>query len=109
MAFDKSAFFAALKPKTIDEPLDGFGIVRMSQLSVTEIDSIRSACSSDDAKKELGLRIIISTVVDGDTGARVFSDDDIEQFRVSSNEAVEALATKALKFNNLLKDEAAPN
>lgn len=108
MSFDKSAFFAALKPKTSDVAVDGFGTVRIAQLSVAEVEAIRKVATNDDAKKEIGLRFVVCAVVDDD-GSRVFSDDDLDQLRASSNEAIEALATAVLKLNGLLKDEAAPN
>jgi hypothetical protein len=108
MSFDKSAFFAALKPKTTDYTVDGFGAVHIAQLSVAEVEAIRNAAKTEDAKKEIGLRFIVLAVLDDD-GNRVFSDADLDQLRASSNESIEALATAVLKLNGLLKDEAAPN
>lgn len=109
MSFDKSAFFAAIKPKTSDYTVDGFGAVHIAQLSVTEVEAIRGGVATDDAaKKEIGLRFVVYAVVDDD-GARVFSDDDLDQLRASSNESIEALAAAVLKLNGLLKDDTAPN
>lgn len=108
MSFDKSAFFAALKPKVSDVTVEGFGAVHIAQLSVLEVEAIRGVATDDAAKKEIGLRFVVYAVVDDD-GARVFSDDDLDQLRASSNEAIESLATAVLKLNGLLKDETAPN
>lgn len=108
MSFDKSAFFAALKPKVTTVEVEGFGAVRIAQLSVAEVETIRGVATDDAAKKEIGLRFVEYAVVDDD-GARVFTDDDLDQLRASSNEAIEALATAVLKQNGLLKDDAAPN
>lgn len=108
MSFDKSAFFAALKPKTSEAAVEGFGTVRVAQLSVSEVEEIRKVATNDEAKKEIGLRFVLAAVVDDD-GSRVFSDDDLAQLRASNNGAIESLATAVLKLNGLLKDEAAPN
>jgi hypothetical protein len=107
-AIDKAALFAAIKPKTAEVNVGGFGAVRIAQLSVSEVEAIRGTMKNDEAKKEIGLRFIIRSVVNED-GSQVFADEDIEQLRGASNAAVEELAASVLKLNGLMKDEAAPN
>lgn len=103
---DKNALLAALAPKRTQFPIDGFGTVDIRQLSVEEVDDIRLAIKSDDAKKdEFGLRLVMLAVAD-DEGNRVFDEADFPKLRASSNVVMDKLVGKALEFNGFKKADA---
>lgn len=104
--FNKSALLAALKPKMSSVEIDGFGLVNIKQLAVTEVDSVRAKLKQDKDKDEsFGLRLVILSVFD-DEGAPAFNDDDLPEIKASSNEAVEKLVAKVLELNGFRKAEA---
>lgn len=108
MAFDKSAFFAAIKPKAEQLTVDGFGAVNIAQLSVSVVDALRATLKAADQSDKFGLRLVVLSVVDDD-GSQVFSDDDLPSLEASSNQAIELLVEKALEVNGFRKAADAKN
>ena len=103
--FGKAALFAALKPKVIDSGIEGFSI---RQLSVGEVDSIRTAMAAAGDSGSFGLRLVAMSVVDGD-GAAVLTEEDIPALQEASNDLVERLTGKALELNGFVKAAEAKN
>lgn len=108
MAFDKSAFFAATKPKVEQVNVDGFGAVNLAQLNVADVDALRKSLNASNESDKFGLRMLLLSVVDDD-GARVFGDDDLPSLEAASNSAIEALVGKTLEVNGFRKAADAKN
>lgn len=106
--FNKSALFAALKPKTQKVPVAGFGDVAMVQLTVDQVEALRADLKKTDKIDEFGLRLVQATVVDSD-GNRVFDDADLASLKTSSNEAMDLLVSEALRVNGFRKSAEAKN
>jgi hypothetical protein len=100
--FDKAALLAAMKPKTAQLSIDGFGDVGIMQLSVAEVEELRSVLKKDDKTDQFGLSMVILSVVDSD-GNRVFTDDDLPALRSASNAVMDALVGKTLEINGFKK------
>lgn len=109
MSFDKTALFAALKPKTKAVLIDGVGNLTAKELSVAQINGIRSklkaASGSDDA---FGLNMVVLSFVD-DEGSPIFSDSDLATLSESSNAEVEKLVFAVLELNGFKKADDAKN
>ena len=103
--FDKAAFLQAIKPKTASAEVAGFGPVSIKQLSVDEVDAVRAKLKADKDTDTFGLRLVTLSVVD-ESGACVFSDEDIPAIRAASNEAIEGLITKVLELNGYQRADA---
>ena len=103
--FDKTAFLQAIKPKTSAVDVEGFGAVTIKQLSVAEVEAVRAKLKKDDDADTFGLRLVTLSVID-ESGAAVFTDEDLPSIRAASNEAVEVLVTKVLELNGFRKAEA---
>jgi hypothetical protein len=107
MSFDKTALFAALKPKTKVVLIDGVGSLTAKELSVAQVNGIRTklkaANGSDDA---FGLNMVVLSFVD-DEGALIFSESDLAGLSESSNAAVEKLVFAALELNGFKKADDA--
>lgn len=109
MAIDKAALFAALKPKTEQVTIEGFGTLGIAQLAVSEVDRLRALLKADGQDDKFGLRLVVACVVD-DEGARVFSEnEDLAALEASSNQAVDLLVSKALEVNGFRKAPDAKN
>jgi hypothetical protein len=102
LQFDKAALLLALKPKTILFAVDGFGEIGIMQLSVAEVEGLRSALKSDDKTDQFGLNMVILSVVDSD-GNRVFMDADMPALKSASNAVMDVLVGKALEVNGFKK------
>ena len=107
-AFDKKALFAALKPKTEHITIDGFGEIGIAQLTVAEVEALRSSIKQDGKDDKFALRLVLASVVDGD-GARVFSEADLPDLEAASNEPIEKLVAKTLQVNGFSKAPEAKN
>ena len=83
--FDKFALVAALKPKTVQVPIEGFGDVGIAQLTVSAVDDLRIALKKEDKVDQFGLRLVQLSVVDPD-GGRVF-----DEMLVQVNRAVDVV------------------
>lgn len=106
--FDKKALFAAIKPKTQQHSVEGFGEVGVVQLSVAQVEEIRESMKKDEKGEAFGLLLVVQAVVDGN-GARIFEESDIADLKASSNNAVDAMVAKALEVNGLKKAPEAKN
>jgi hypothetical protein len=109
MSFDKAALFAALKPKSAEHEVDGFGKVQLRQLSVKEVDAIRAEIKKEQKEKEdgkdtFGLRLVVLSLVDAE-GSRVLSMDDLPELEESSITLMDGLVGKALEVNGFRKPE----
>lgn len=102
---DKSVLFAALKPRISESGIEGFFI---RQLSVAEVESIRTAMKTDGNSDSFGSRLVISSVVD-ELGQNVLSVDDMASLQSLSNELMDKLTGKALELNGFIKAPEAKN
>jgi hypothetical protein len=100
--FDKAALLVALQPKTATLAIDGFGEVGIMQLSVAEVEGLRSALKNDDKTEQFGLNMVVLSVVD-DEGSRVFTNDDMQTLLSASNAAMDVLVGKTLEVNGFRK------
>ena len=106
--FDKAALLIALQPKTTNLTIEGFGDVGIMQLSVAEVEGLRSALKSDDKTDQFGLNMVMLSVVDGD-GNRAFTDADMPALNSASNAAMDVLVGKTLEVNGFKKVTDAKN
>jgi hypothetical protein len=106
--FNKSALLAALKPKTQNVPVEGFGDVTITQLTVDQVEALRADLKKSDKVDEFGLRLVQASVVDSD-GNRVFDDADLAELKTSSNAAMDGLVSEALRVNGFRKPADAKN
>lgn len=95
--FDKSAFFAAAKPKTVSVSVDGFGLVSIVQLRTDEVIALREKHEAAGKSVQFGLLLVAASVVD-DAGMRVFDDSDLEALKRISNAVMEILIGKAFEL-----------
>lgn len=98
MSFDKSALLAALKPVVKDVDVQGFGLVHIKQLSVSENDIVRAAAKPDGSPSAFGLRLVLASVVD-DEGQPVFTEADMQILGEASGTKIEALVNHVLEVN----------
>lgn len=108
LQFDKAALLLALKPKTTSLTIDGFGEIGITQLSVAEVDGLRSALKSDDKTDQFGLNMVMLSVVDSN-GNRVFADEDMPALKAASNAVMDDLVGKTLEVNGFKKVADAKN
>lgn len=113
---NKTLLLAALAAQVVQQHVEGFGPVSIRQLSVAENDRIRAivkAQGDDAAPSEFGLRMLMSAVVDADTGLPVFGEEDLPALRVSAGNKINALIAKVLEVNGFRtqqqQEEAAKN
>jgi hypothetical protein len=106
--FDKAAFLQAIKPKTADVDVEGFGPVKLKQLSVAEVEAERAKLKEDKNDDAFGLHLLAVSLVD-EAGAAVLSADDLPAIREASNGVIEMLVLKVLELNGFRKAEAAKN
>ena len=107
--FNKSALLAALKPKTQTLAIEGFGDVGIVQLTVLQVDTLRTTLDKEGKSDQFGLRMVQLSVVDPEDGAQVFTEDDLVSLQASSNLAVDVLVLKTLEANGFKKAEDAKN
>ena len=100
--FDKAALLAALQPKITTLDIDGFGQVGIMQLSVAEVEGLRSALNQDDKTDQFGLSMVMLSVVD-DERQRVFAEDDLSALKSASNAVMDVLVGKTLEVNGFKK------
>lgn len=106
--FSKNALLAALKPKTEQSEVAGFGSIGVVQLTVAEVEALRASLKKEDKVDQFGLRLVQLSMVDPD-GARIFDDSDFAGLQQSSNASMDMLVSKALEVNGFKKAEAAKN
>ena len=102
MNVDKSALLAALKPKTQNIEVEGFGQVTLKQLTIAEADALRVKLDKDDKSSEFGLSMLGASMID-DEGQRLFSDEELASLRASSGTKIEELVDAVLILNNYKK------
>lgn len=100
MTIDKNALLAALACTTVTVPVQGFGNVSIRQVSVAENDRIRASIKADRdaAHSSFGLRLLVASVVD-DSGAPVFTADDIPALLQAAGRKVDNLVEAVLDAN----------
>jgi hypothetical protein len=106
--FNKAALLAAIQPKTVLVPIEGFGDVGVVQLTVLQVETLRETLKKEGQSDQFGLRMVQISVVDPD-GDRVFDDGDLASLQSSSNSVVDTLVLKTLEVNGFKKAEAAKN
>ncbi len=106
--FNKSGLLTALKPKTQNVAIEGFGDVAIIQLTVDQVEALRADLRKTDKVEEFGLRLVQASVVDED-GNRVFDDADLAALKTSSNAAMDGLVSEALRVNGFRKAPDAKN
>lgn len=98
---DKIALLSALAANVTTVAVDGFGDVRMRQLTVAENDICRAAAKADQAaSSEFGLRLVMYSVID-EAGGQVFSEQDLPALRDAGGAKIDALVSKVLEHNGL--------
>ena len=100
--FNKLSLLAALKPKTVQVLVEGFGDVGIVQLTVSEVDALRATLKKEDKVDQFGLHLVQLSVVDPN-GACVFDESDLADLQGSSNAAMDGLVSKALETNGFKK------
>ena len=108
MAFDKTAFFAAIQPKTEVTTVAGFGDVILKQLKVIETDAMRANLEDSGDSNQFGIDLLVQSMVD-DAGNQIFTSDDVSALKNSSNQPIEALIGVALDLNGFKKAVDAKN
>lgn len=99
MSFDKTLFLASLQPQITTTDLEGFGPVRLRQITVAENDIIRAAAGrADVVASEFGLRLLSMALID-DAGAAVFTPDDLQALRTASGTKIDSLIAQVLELN----------
>lgn len=99
----KTKFLEALAPKIQTIDVEGYGSVRLRELTVAENDGIRDHVKAmpDSAHSEVGLRVLVASALDDD-GQPLLGEDDLVALRQSSGPRVERLVFKALEVNGQL-------
>ncbi len=102
--FNKAVFFAALAPVISSLTIEGYGTVKMKQLTSDEVIDVREKLKTneEEGKKSFGLSLVVLSVVD-DEGKTVLSDEDINLLKESRNDLVDELVGKALEINGFIK------
>ena len=100
--FDKSALFAALKPKMQTVTLEGFGELSVMQLSVRQVEALRADVKKDDTTDNFSLRLVQLCVFDAQ-GQQVFDAADITAMQDFSNSGMDELVNHALIVNGFQK------
>lgn len=107
--FSKVDLLAALRPTIEEMEVDGFGTVAIKQLTVRESDALRANLKKDDDSSEFGLRLLGVSMIDKETGARIFSDDEMDSLREASGPKIETLIKRVLEINNYRKADQEKN
>lgn len=108
MSISKADLLAALLPKNETVTIDGIGDLTVRQLTVSESDTLRSTADKEDKTSAFGLRLLGMSLVD-DSGARMFSDDEIADLKNSSGTQVDKLIESCLILNGYKKAADAKN
>ncbi len=95
---------AALAPVTTTTEVEGFGTLRIKQLTVGENDAVRATVKKDAAGSEFGLRLLMAAVVD-DAGQPVFTLDDMPALLAASGTKIDALIKQVLEINGFKGSE----
>ena len=106
---DRETFFSKPeRPKTIDITLDDGRVVTARKLSQAEVETLKKRYSSDDKALE-GLRYVVCrTVVDRESGERVFKDEDLQKLADSDFDVIQTIADEVVKFSGMGKDAKKP-
>lgn len=100
---DKISLLAALAAAVTTVPVEGFGDVRLRQLSVVESDKARAEAQKQDAEpSEFGLRLLVASVINVD-GSPFFTEEDLPALRESAGTKIDSLVAKVLEHNGLSK------
>ena len=98
------ALLAALAATTVAIEVDGFGPVRVREITVAETDQIAKLAkdSKDGNASEFGLHLLIRAVQDED-GNPLFDDVDLPALRASASSKVDVLVGHVLEVNKFKK------
>lgn len=98
----KSKLFAALAPRTTDHPVDGFGTIKLRELTVAENDAIAAkvkAMGEAAGSSELGLQLLLASAVNDDGTPMLTEAEDLPELRKSAGQRVQTLVLKVLEIN----------
>lgn len=107
-ANDKKALLAALKPKTHDHTIEGFGKVGITQLSIGEVEKLRELAKKEGKLDKFAYLLTIRCVVD-EEGNPFFGDDDLTDLEAGSNDVMEALVGRVFDLHGYGKKAAEKN
>ena len=106
MTIDKAALLQSLVPTVQPVTVDGMPPLWCRQISVADSAQVRQA-SKDAAGPEFGLRLLVTAICD-ETGAPVFTADDLPALRTAADGKISKLVEAALLVNGYTK-AAGPN
>lgn len=98
--FDKAALFAALKPKFKVVNIEGFGDIRISEISAGKAKEAREC--AEKSKNDFWVHLLIFCATDF-FGKNIFNEDDIPTILESGNAGIDALVAAALQVNGYTK------
>lgn len=104
--FDKAALFAALKPKFKIINIDGFGDIRIKEITAGE--SANANKRAKESGEEFWTHLLVTCATDLQ-GNKIFTEEDIPAILESGNAGVDAMVGAALVVNGFKKDTAEKN
>jgi hypothetical protein len=101
---------AALATTSVTVSVDGYGNVRIRQISVAESDEVAAIAraNKEGSPSEFGLNLLVRAVLDED-GVPLFDDTDLPALRACAGTKVDALVGKVLEVNKFKKAEDEKN
>jgi len=101
---------AALATTSVTVSVDGYGNVRIRQISVAESDEVAAIAraNKEGSPSEFGLNLLVRAVLDED-GVSLFDDTDLPALRACAGAKVDALVGKVLEVNKYKKAEDEKN
>lgn len=105
-----SLLLAALAATTVAIQVEGFGAVRVREITVAESDNIAKIArdNKDGSPSEFGLHLLICSVQD-EEGNPLFDDVDLPALRACAGNKVDVLVGKVLEVNKFKKAEDQKN
>ena len=105
MSNDKTNLLAALACQVVAVQVEGFGELRLRQLTVEQTDAARARASAKDAApSDFGLYLLLVAATDT-AGAPLFDDADIPALRAASGTKVNKLVERVLQVNGYAAGE----
>ncbi len=98
--FDKAALFAALKPKSKEVEIEGFGKLRIVGITARMAEETQQ--KAKDAAVKFWVYLLIRCAVDGNNQP-VFDEGDVDTLQDSGNAQIDALVNEALIVNGYKK------
>ncbi|MEX3630041.1 MAG: hypothetical protein VB138_11755 [Burkholderia sp.] len=99
---NKEQIFAAIAPVIHEEPINALGgsKLRFKELSGDTRESLTRNMGDDFSNARFEALIVVSTVVD-DSGAPMFTIDDVAALKDSRATAVAEIAAVSMRINNI--------